>query len=177
MEEKQMEQEQKDTSINYEEEFKKLQAEAAKLKSSFDKAASEVAEYKRKEAARMTDEEKKQAELQEKEKEWQAIKKENAFYKYSQKLSETIKDKKILDEVATAYANGDTETAIEKQCAYFAQTQSELGKKIKAELLQNQPEAHPQNPNKGQKSWAEMTLDEKTKLKRDNPQLYNQLKK
>lgn len=164
------------TTINYEEEYKKLQAEHASLKASFDKTSTEIADYKRKEKARMSDEERLQAEQVEREKKYKAIERENAYYKFSQTLSATIKDKKVLDEVANAYADGDTASAIEKQSAYFAREQSELEKRIRLEILQNQPDPHAQNQN-NTKSWDEMSLDERIKLKRENPNLYNQLKK
>lgn len=130
--------------VDYKAKFEQMQSDYEALKRNFDKTSSEVAEYKRKEKARMTDDEKKNAELAEREEHYKAIEKENALYKYKASLSSQIRDEKVLDEVAKLYANGDITGAIAKQNEYFAKFQGELEKSIKADLLKQNPQATPQ---------------------------------
>lgn len=131
--------------INYKAEYEKMQSEYDALKRSFDKASSEIADFKRKDKARMTDEEKRNAELAEREEHYKAIERENALYKYKASLSTQIKDEKVLSEVAELYASGDISGAIAKQNEYFAKYQTELEKSIKADLLKQNPQATPQS--------------------------------
>ena len=134
-----------DPEIDYKAQYESMKSEYDALKRNFDKTSSEVAEYKRKEKARMTDDEQKKAELAEREEHYKAIEKENALYKYKASLSNQIKDEKVLSEVAELYASGDISGAIAKQNEYFAKYQTELEKSIKADLLKQNPQATPQS--------------------------------
>lgn len=161
--------------IDYKAEYEKTKSDYEALKRNFDKASSEIAEFKRKDRARMTDDEKRNAELAEREEHYKAIERENALYKYKASLSTQIKDEKVLSEVAEMYANGDISGAITKQNEYFAKFHDELEKSIKADLLKQNPQPTPQTKTPT-KSFREMTLDEKSKLHRENPELYEKLK-
>lgn len=134
-----------DGQVDYKALYEQAQGEVSRYKSSVDKLSSENADYKRKERERMTDEEKRNNELAEKEKHYAEIERENALYKYKASLGSIIKDEKVLAEVAECYANGDIALAIGKQNAYLAKERTELEKTIKAELLQQNPQPNPQN--------------------------------
>lgn len=135
----------KDGEVDYKALYEQSQSDLSRYKGSIDKLTSENAEYKRKERERMTDEDKRNAELAEKEKHYAEIERENALYKYKASLGSIIKDEKVLAEVAECYANGDIALAIGKQNAYLAKERTELEKTIKAELLQQNPQPNPQN--------------------------------
>lgn len=101
-------------------------------------------EAEKKLAEKLTDEEKALAKQAEREEYYKALEKENAKNKYLSKLGKTIKDEKILEEVADLYANGDFATAIDKQNEYLAKYHSEMEKTIKADLMKQNPQPQPQ---------------------------------
>lgn len=94
---------------------------------------------------KLTEEEKKQLEIEEREKYYKQLEKENARNKYLTKLSKSIKDETVLNEIADLYAEGDFATAIDKQNEYLTNYHSELEKTIKADLMKQNPQANPQN--------------------------------
>lgn len=132
-------------TVDYKAKFEEVQTNYERLKSNFDKVSSEVAEHKRKDKERMSDEQKRAVELEEREAYYKTIEKENALYKFKSSLSTSIKDDKVLNAVAEYYANGEIEEAIKKQNDYYAKYQAELEKTIKADLLQKNPQSMPQN--------------------------------
>ena len=82
-------------------------------------------------AEKLTEEEKAQIELAKREEYYKALEKENARNKYITKLGKTIKDEKVLNEIADLYADGDYASAIDKQNEYLAKYHGELEKTIK----------------------------------------------
>lgn len=96
-------------------------------------------------ADKLTEEEKTQLELAKREEYYKQLEKENARNKYIAKLGKTIKDEKVLNEVADLYADGDFSSAIDKQNEYLAKYHSELEKTIKANLMQQNPQPNAQN--------------------------------
>lgn len=96
-------------------------------------------------AEKLTEEEKAQIEFAKREEYYKQLEKENARNKYLTKLGKSIKDEKILNEVADLYANGDFATAIDKQNEYLAKYQSEMEKTIKADLMKQNPQATAQS--------------------------------
>lgn len=107
-------------------------------------------------ADKMTAEEKAQAEMAEREEYYKALEKENARNKYLNKLRNSIKDDKVLNEIAELYANGEYETALDKQNEYLVSYHSEMEKSIKAELMKKNPQANPQGGNVTYKSKDEI---------------------
>ena len=105
-------------------------------------------EAEKKLAERLTEEEKAQAKLAEREEYYKQLERENNRNKYISKLGKTIKDEKVLEEIATLYADGDYSGALDKQNEYFAKYHSEMEKTIKADLMKQNPQATPQNGNK-----------------------------
>jgi hypothetical protein len=77
---------------------------------------------------RLTDDEKKQAEINAREEHYKAIERENSIIKTKAKLSQTIKDEKVLEEIAQLYADGDVMSALEKQNVYLATFKSRTRK-------------------------------------------------
>lgn len=160
--------------VDYKALYEQSQGDLARYKSSIDKLTGENAEYKRKERERMTDEDKRNAELAEREKRYAEIERENALYKYKASLGSIIKDEKVLAEVAECYANGDIAMAIGKQNAYILKAQGELEKTIRAELLKENPQPNP-DVNVGgltQEQFDKMDVVERTKVYNEQPELY-----
>ena len=107
-------------------------------------------------AEKLTEEEKVQIELAKREEYYKALEKENNRNKYISKLGKTIKDEKVLNEIADLYANGDYASAIDKQNEYLAKYHSELEKTIKAELLKQNPQPTAQSGNNSYKTKDEI---------------------
>ena len=107
-------------------------------------------------AEKLTEEEKAQIELAKKEEYYKALEKENARNKYLSKLGKSIKDEKVLNEIADLYADGDYASAIDKQNEYLAKYHSELEKTIKAELLKQNPQPTAQSGNNSYKTKDEI---------------------
>lgn len=107
-------------------------------------------------AEKLTEEEKAQIELAKKEEYYKALEKENNRNKYIQKLGKTIKDEKVLNEIADLYADGDYASAIDKQNEYLAKYHGELEKTIKAELMKQNPQPTAQSGNNSYKTKDEI---------------------
>jgi hypothetical protein len=107
-------------------------------------------------AEKLTEEEKAQIELAKKEEYYKALEKENARNKYITKLGKSIKDEKVLNEIADLYADGDFATAIDKQNDYLAKYHGELEKTIKADLMKHNPQPTAQSGNNSYKTKDEI---------------------
>ena len=123
---------------------------------------------------RMTDDEKRQQELAERETYYKSIEKENALYKYKAELSGTIKDNKVLSEVATLFADGNYGEAIKKQNEYFTKERANLEKQIREEMLHNNPTPAPES-EKTTKKASDYSMAEWSKLEQENPAEYQRL--
>ena len=107
-------------------------------------------------AEKLTEEEKAQIELAKKEEYYKQLEKENNRNKYLTKLSKSIKDEKVLNEIADLYADGDFATAIDKQNEYLAKYHGELEKTIKADLMKQNPQPTAQSGNNTYKTKDEI---------------------
>ena len=116
-------------------------------------------------ADKLTEEEKQQLELAKREEYYKALEKENARNKYITKLGKTIKDDKVLNEIADLYADGDYVTAIEKQNEYITKYHSELEKTIKADLMKQNPQAMPKNDGATYKTKDEIMAIKDTAIR------------
>lgn len=126
--------------------------------------------------AKLTDEEKREAEIAEREKYFKQIERENSVNKYAKELSH-IKDEKIRNEIAELLADGKAFEALSKQNEYQANNEAQLRETIKQELLSSNPTPPPVN-NTGtitKEQFAQMEYRDKVALYNDNPDLYNQL--
>ena len=133
-------------------------------------------DYKAKYLGKLSDEEKREQEIAEREKYFKQIERENSINKYAKELSH-IKDEKIRSEMAELLADGKTFEAITKQNEYQASQEAQLRETIKQELLSSNPTPPPVN-NTGtitKEQFAQMGYQDKVKLYNDNPELYNQL--
>lgn len=131
-------------TVDYKALYEDAQGKYDKLKMSFDKTASEAAELKRKNTAYMSDEEKRNAELAEREAHYKAIERENSLYKYKASLSASIADEKVLSEVADALADGKIDEALKKQNDYWKSRMADLEKQTRANLMKDNPQSTPQ---------------------------------
>ena len=113
-------------------------------------------DFKSKYTSTLTEAQKAEQEALEKEERYKAIEKENIINRYTKKLASTIKDEKILDEVATLMADGKFDEAIDKQNAYLATEQTALEQRIKDDLMKQNPQANPQQNNATYKSKDEI---------------------
>lgn len=107
-------------------------------------------------ADKLTEEEKAQIELAKKEEYYKALEKENARNKYITKLGKSIKDEKVLNEIADLFAEGDFATAIDKQNEYLIKYHGELEKTIKADLMKQNPQPTAQSGNSSYKTKDEI---------------------
>ncbi len=126
-------------TTDYKAEFERLQAEHAKMKSSFDKASSEVADYKRKERERMSEDEKKAAADAEREAHYKDLERRIALSDYSAELDDIV-DAKVKTEVVELFADGKIVEALKKFKEFRAKDRSEMEKRIKADLMKQNPQ-------------------------------------
>lgn len=128
-------------TVDYKAMYEEVQGKYDKLKTSFDKTASEAADLKRKNTAYMSEEEKRTAELAEREAYYKTIERENALWKYKSSLSSSITDEKVLATVAEAFADGKIDVAIKAQNEYWKNQLAQQAKEIKADLMKQNPQA------------------------------------
>ncbi len=126
---------------------------------------------------RMTDDEKRTQEQADREAHYKAIERENALYKYKNDLGSTIKDSVVLDEVATAFADGNYADAFKKQNEYFARERENYEKQIKEAALHNNPTPAPQHDNHTAKKAIEYSMADWNDLKEKDPVKYKELLK
>ena len=135
-------------------------------------------DYKTKYTDTLTEAQKAEQAALEREKEVQAIIRENSINRFSKKLATTIKDEATLTEIATLMADGKYEDAFEKQNAYLVDANAKLEEEYKQKMMQNNPQAQGGNGGAGEitaEQFAQMGLAERTKLYRENPETYNKL--
>ena len=94
--------------------------------------------------AKLTDEEKREAEIAEREKYFKQLERTNNINEYAKKLSR-INDEKTRLEIAELLADGKTFDAMEKQNEYQANNEAQLRETIKQELLSSNPTPPPVN--------------------------------
>ena len=144
----------------------------------YNAAISERDDFKTKYTDTLTEAQKAEQENIERENHYKAIEKQNSVYRYTEKLSSSIKDKTVLTEVATLMADGKFDDAIDKQNAYLALATAELEKQIKDDLMKQNPQAQAQNGGAGsitKEQFDAMGVAERTKLYKEQPELYKQL--
>ena len=125
-------------NTDYKAEFERLQGEHAKMKASFDKASSEVADYKRKERERMSEDEKKAATDAEREAHYKELERRLALSDYSSELDD-VADAKSRNEIVELFADGKIVEALKKFKAFRAKDREDMEKRIKDELMKQNP--------------------------------------
>ncbi|GHV47084.1 hypothetical protein FACS189499_03920 [Clostridia bacterium] len=152
--------------------------EAKRLKDAVTKANKEAAEYKRQLQARMTEDERREAERKQKEEE------------INETLAQLQRDKVIADtksqflalgyeaalaeRAATAAADGDFGSMFIMQKQHL----DAVTKQLRAEILKNTPKPNvgtqiPKDVTKEQ--FGKLAYTDRLNLKRENPELYNEL--
>jgi hypothetical protein len=147
-------------------------------KSKYDAAISERDDFKSKYNSTLTEAQKAEAEAKEREERYKAIERENSINRYKDKLSTSVKDDATRIEIATLMADGKYDEAIDKQNTYLASEATAMEQRIKAELMQQNPQASPQNGGNGavtKEQFAAMGVAERTKLFNEQPEVYKQL--
>lgn len=142
------------TEVDYQAEFQRLQAEHARLKTSFDRTSAEVAEFKRKERDRMSAEEQAKADQEAREAHYQELERRIALRDYADQLT-FITDGKAKQEIAELLADGKIADALKKQSEIYAADRKELERQIRAELMQYNPQSTPQGTS-GVKTKADI---------------------
>ena len=137
------------------------------------KRNSEIAEYKRKEQEKLSDEEKTRLHYEEIEKNYEALQKKVAR---NDKVTEYMGigyPKDLAEKIAEAELEGKSAVELHKQ---FITAREES---LKAELLKNPPK--PATGDKGdtvtREDYKKMTYSQKMALKDSNPELFEQVSK
>ena len=145
-----------------------------KIKSALDKATSEAAGYKKQLRERMTEDEAKEAERAAREaaiqKELEQLRAEKLVDQHTAKFLGLGYDEKLARETAEAMAAGDTERVFKNHAKFIADRE----KALKAEILKSTP-TPPAGDGAEQKSkedFMKMSLAEKQKFARENPEQY-----
>lgn len=148
--------------------------EIEKLTAALTKSNAEAAENKRKLREKQTEEEKQKEEQEQQlaamREELETLRKEKALSANKGEFLAMGYDEKLALESAQAMVDGDTAKVFANQ-KKFLETQKE---KIKAELLKGTPNPPPGGDTNAitKESYRAMTLDQKQKLARENPTLY-----
>ena len=148
-----------------------------KIKSALDKATSEAAGYKKQLRERMTEDEAKEAERAAREaaiqKELEQLRAEKLVDQHTAKFLGLGYEEKLARETATALAAGDTELVFKNHAKFIADRE----KALKAEILKSTPT--PPAGDGAEKISKEdiqkMTLAEKQKFFRENPEQYKEI--
>jgi hypothetical protein len=136
-------------------ELETMRAELAKMKASFDRASSELAEHKRRERDRMTEDEKRAAAEAEREAHYKELERRIALSDYSAELDD-VTDGKIKNDIAELLAEGKIVEALKKFKEFRVKDRAEMEKRIKAELMKQNPQASAQTANPTAKTKDEI---------------------
>jgi hypothetical protein len=143
----------------------------------YNTAISERDDYKTKYTDTLNEAQKAELANAEREQKYKAIERENSINRYEKKLSSSVKDETIRNEIAILMADGKYDEAIDKQNAYLATETAEIEKRIKDELMKQNPQAQAGNDGAGaitKEQFDQMTVAERTKLYKEQPEKYNE---
>lgn len=127
-------------NVDYKSMYEEMKAEYSKVKVSLDRASSEVADYKRKERDRMTEDEKKTLEAEEREKYYKELERKLAISEYANELDD-IKDEKVKTQIVELLVDGKIVDALKMHKDFRAKDRVEIEKDIKAELMKQNPQS------------------------------------
>lgn len=156
-----------------------------KLKDSFNKTSSEVADYKKKLKAkeeelnaRLSEEERKEKERMEKEAERETLLnnllKEKSVAEYKANFLKVGYDEELATASASALVDGDSKTVFDNLGKFI----SERDKQAQVKFLNSTPRPTPGTPaaEVTKEQFDKMSLAERTKLYETNKELYDSLK-
>lgn len=152
--------------------------EIARLKRQVDKSSSEAAEYKKKFREQLSEQEQaslaKAEEQAKHEEEFENLKKQVRVNELTENFMDLGYSKDLARKAAIAQADSDTQTLLDIQ----KQFQTQQRKEWEADFLKSRPEINAGTgaaPTITKEQFDNMTLIEKTKLKRENEQEYKRL--
>lgn len=146
-------------------------------KTKYDSVVGEREDFKTKYTEKLSEVEKAELANAEREERYKAIERENLINRYEKKLSSSVKNEQIRNEIAILMADGKFDEAIDAQNAYLATETAEIEKRIKDELMKQNPQANPEEGGAGsitKEQFNQMTVAERTKLYREQPEKYNE---
>lgn len=115
-----------------------------RTKAANDKLSTENANYKRSERARMDEQERAAAELEEERAQAKRDREELAMLKIGGKLSTHFKDTKTANKITSLLVSGKIDDALDVINEYLTKYHSEMRKSIEDELMADNPVATPQ---------------------------------
>lgn len=127
------------TDVDYKALYEELNTKHTNLKASFDKASSDIANYKRQERDRMSEDEKKKAEAEEKDAYYKGLERELSISKYASELDD-ITDAKVRGDIVELFADGKITEALKKFKEWRKKDRTEIEKTIRADLLKQNPQ-------------------------------------
>lgn len=130
-------------------------------------------DLKSKYKAKLSDEEKRNAELAEKEAHYKALERELFVSKIKSRLSNRIPDEALLEKLSTSFADGNIVEAIESLNKYESGREAEIKKQIRQELLSDNPTPPPQQAEV--KDWKKMSAMDWETLKKESPEEYKKM--
>ena len=144
-----------ETEVDYKAKLEEMEAKYSSLKTSFDKTSSENADYKRKERERLTDEERIKAERAEQDAKYAELEKRLALRDYADELDD-VTDKATQTQIVELLADGKIKEALKKFKEFRVKDRAEIEKRVKAELLKQNPQPNAQTTGGGYKSREEI---------------------
>lgn len=145
--------------------------------SKYNTAIAERDDFKSKYTDTLTEVQKAEFANAEREEKYKAIERENAINRFEKKLHSSVKNEVVRNEIAVLMADGKYLEAIDKQNAYLETENAEIEKRIKDELMKQNPQANPEEGGAGsitKEQFNQMTVAERTKLYREQPEKYNE---
>lgn len=147
--------------------YKALYEKAQKDNANLDKYNKDL---KAKYQAKMTEEEKRNAEIAEKESYYKALERELSVSKLKASLNTRVTDEAALEEITSKFADGDTLGGLAQLVKLWESGEKALRKTIEQELLQKNPTPPPvATPTK---SWKDMAASDWNDLQANNPAEY-----
>ena len=126
--------------------YEEMQGKYNSTKASLDKTSSEIADYKRKERERMTDDDKRKAEDAEREERYKAMERNLALRDYADELGD-ITDDKMKSNLVELFADGKILDALKAFKQYRQKERAENEKRNKDERMKQNPQATAQGVN------------------------------
>ena len=130
--------------VDYRAELDKMKADYASLKKAFDEASTSVADYKRKERERMSDDEKKAATEAEREAYYKGLERRIAMSDYSAELDD-VTDANVRSNIVDLFADGKIVDALKAFKEFRIKDRAQLEKRIKDDLMKQNPTATAQS--------------------------------
>lgn len=162
----------KEPEVDYKALYEKMQGDFSKV----DKYNKDL---KAKYQAKMTEDEQRKAELEERESYYKNLEKELSKSKIKSLLKD-IKDDKLSEAISEKVANGDVQDGIKETIKYYNEFLVNAKKQWQEEMLMKNPNPPAPNingnPEITKAQFQKMSMSERTNLYQTNPELYEKLK-